>query len=41
MLFFEIIINGEWNGIVLWLNTGLFIAAIAFYSLSKTKKQKA
>ncbi|WP_017380031.1 hypothetical protein [Paenisporosarcina sp. TG-14] len=33
--------NGDWNGIVLWLNTGLFIAAIAFYSLSKTKKQKA
>ncbi|PUB08294.1 hypothetical protein C8K15_1366 [Paenisporosarcina sp. OV554] len=31
--------NGNWNGIALWLSTGLFIAAIAFYLLGKTKKQ--
>lgn len=32
--------NGNWNGIALWLSTGLFIAAIAFYLLDKRKKQK-
>ncbi|WP_017381915.1 hypothetical protein [Paenisporosarcina sp. TG-14] len=32
--------NGDWNGLALWLNTGLFIAAIAFYSMGKTKNKK-
>ena len=36
MLCFE-----NWNGIALWLSTDLFIAAITFYLLGKTKKQKA
>ena len=27
--------NGEWNGITMWLNTGLFIACTSYYLLNK------
>jgi hypothetical protein len=31
--------DGRWNGIAMWLNTGLFIAAIAFYFLGRTNSK--
>ncbi len=34
------IFNGDWNGIALWVSTGLFIAAIAFYFMGRTKNQR-
>jgi hypothetical protein len=30
--------NGDWNGIAMWINTGLFIAGTAFYSLNRKEK---
>ena len=27
--------NGEWNGITMWLSTGLFIAGTTYYLLDK------
>ncbi|WP_391118998.1 hypothetical protein [Psychrobacillus sp. L3] len=30
--------NGEWNGIAMWLSTGLFIAGTAFYLLNRKQK---
>ena len=32
--------NNEWNGIVMWLNTGLFIAGTAYFLLSKDAIKK-
>ena len=34
--------NGEWNGIAMWLNTGLFIAGTAYFLMSRDaiKKKK-
>ncbi|WP_166462395.1 hypothetical protein [Psychrobacillus vulpis] len=31
--------NGEWNGIALWLSTGLFIAGTAFYVMNRKTKR--
>ena len=31
--------DGKWNGIAMWANTGLFIAAIAFYSMRRANKK--
>lgn len=30
--------NNEWNGITLWLSTGLFIAGTSFYLLNRKAK---
>ncbi|PIC81666.1 hypothetical protein CSV75_02700 [Sporosarcina sp. P18a] len=33
--------KGEWNGITMWLSTGLFIAGTAYYAFNKSTTQKA
>ena len=32
--------NGDWNGIAMWLNTGLFIAGTAYYLLNRNATRK-
>ena len=32
------LLNGEWNGIAMWLTTGLFIAGTAFYLMNRNKE---
>jgi len=32
--------KGEWNGIAMWLNTGLFIAGTAYYLLNRNADRK-
>ncbi|ARD48291.1 hypothetical protein SporoP37_09045 [Sporosarcina sp. P37] len=32
--------NGDWNGIAMWLSTGLFIAGTAYYLLSRNTVTK-
>lgn len=32
------LLNGEWNGIAMWLTTGLFIAGTAFYLMTRKKE---
>lgn len=34
------LLNGEWNGIVMWLSTGLFIGGTAYYGMNKRGNQK-
>lgn len=29
------LLNGEWNGIAMWLSTGLFIAGTAFFLMNR------
>ena len=31
--------DGRWNGLVMWLNTGLFMAAIAFYFMGRANSK--
>jgi hypothetical protein len=31
--------DGRWNGIAMWLNTVLFISAIAFYFMGRTNSK--
>ncbi|PID06396.1 MULTISPECIES: hypothetical protein [unclassified Sporosarcina] len=33
--------KGDWNGITMWLSTGLFIAGTAYYALNKSATGKA
>ncbi|ARF16145.1 hypothetical protein CSV61_08890 [Sporosarcina sp. P3] len=33
--------KGEWNGITMWVSTGLFIAGTAYYSFNKSANRKA
>jgi hypothetical protein len=32
--------NGEWNGIAMWLSTGLFIAGTAYFFMSRDSIKK-
>ncbi|WP_198166203.1 MULTISPECIES: hypothetical protein [Sporosarcina] len=32
--------NAEWNGIAMWLSTGLFIAGTAYYLMSRESIKK-
>ena len=32
--------KGEWNGITMWLSTGLFLIGTVYYVMSKTDKAK-
>ena len=32
--------NNEWNGIAMWLNTGLFVAGTTYYLLSRDSIKK-
>ena len=32
--------KGEWNGITMWLSTGLFIAGTAYYGINKSATRK-
>ncbi|PIC77633.1 MULTISPECIES: hypothetical protein [Sporosarcina] len=32
--------KGEWNGITMWLSTGLFIAGTAYYAFNKSATRK-
>ncbi|WP_167693455.1 hypothetical protein [Sporosarcina ureae] len=32
--------NGDWNGIAMWLSTGLFIAGTAYYLMSRESIKK-
>ncbi|KIL45040.1 hypothetical protein KP78_25840 [Jeotgalibacillus soli] len=32
------IFQGEWNGIVLFLHTALFVTVLAFYTMTKNEK---
>jgi hypothetical protein len=32
--------NGEWNGIAMWLSTGLFIAGTAYFLMSRDSIKK-
>lgn len=33
--------DGKWNGIAMWANTGLFIAAIAFYFMGRANSKNS
>jgi len=33
------LLNGQWNGITLWLCTGIFIFSSAIFALSRLNKQ--
>lgn len=32
--------KGEWNGLTMWLSTGLFIIGTVYYIVSRTDKAK-
>lgn len=33
------LLENEWNGIAMWLSTGLFIAGTAFYLVNRKSKE--
>lgn len=35
------LLNGEWNGIAMWLNTGLFIAGTSYYLVKRNSDEKS
>lgn len=35
------LLSGEWNGIAMWLSTGLFIGGTAYYGMNKRDSKKA
>lgn len=34
------LLNNEWNGIAMWLNTGIFVAGTAYFLLSRDAIKK-
>lgn len=34
------LLNGDWDGIAMWLNTGLFIAGTVYYLMSRESIKK-